>query len=72
VTFSAENGSPTATVTVEGIQPGGGTETLTETATATATDQPTTDSTGMAGPGFTPVAALVALALAAAFLARRR
>ncbi|MFC6861954.1 carboxypeptidase-like regulatory domain-containing protein [Halomicroarcula sp. GCM10025817] len=71
VTFSAENGSLRTTVTVEGVQPGGA-DTPTETATATPTEQATTDSTGVAGPGFTPAAALVALALAVAFLARRR
>jgi hypothetical protein len=71
VTFTAENGSLTANVTVEGIEPGSGDATPTEAMTQTATET-ATESTGVAGPGFTALATLVALALAAAFLARRR
>lgn len=71
VTFTAESGSLSSTVTIEGVQSGGST-TPTATPTATATEQPTTDSTGTSGPGFTPVLALLAVALVAALLARTR
>lgn len=71
VTFTAESGTLSSEVTVEGVEPGG-METATPTATATATEQPMTESSGTSGPGFTLVLALLAVALVAALLARRR
>jgi PGF-CTERM protein len=63
---SADGLSGTATVT--GVQPA---PDETPTATATPTPTPTTEPSGAIGPGFGPVAALLAL-LAVALLARRR
>ncbi|PSP91078.1 hypothetical protein BRC78_04760 [Halobacteriales archaeon QH_8_68_33] len=63
---SADGLSGTATVT--GVQPA---PDETPTATATPTPTPTTEPSGAIGPGFGPVAALLAL-LAVAVLARRR
>jgi len=70
-TVTVVNDGLSATVTVEGVEPGSaGTETATatETATETATDSPS-DPIGGVSPGFGPVAALAALGLLAA---RRR
>lgn len=72
VTISAESEGREDTVTVEGVQAGGGsTPTATATATATpSTDSPTETSTGF-GPGFGITGALVAVLLGA-IAARRR
>lgn len=75
VTFTAATGSLSSTVTVEGISPDGQS---TPTSTVTPTEEPTTmpgtptESTGVAGPGFTPAIAVVALLAATALLYWRR
>lgn len=72
VTIAAEADGREATVTVEGVQPGGASTpetTATATGSPTATESPTDTPSGL-GPGFGLAGALVAL-LAVGLLARR-
>ena len=70
VTFVAQNGSLSANVTVQGVQPGEVETTRADTESPTSEE--TTTTTGLAGPGFTPLVTAFALVVAAALLAWRR